>query len=228
MTQFYADYLEGEVARLSKEDSHHALRVLRMRPGDEAAIVFDGCRYLAVLNEAGDFLIQSGLESTEPQTKITVYQGISKGERMEYTVQKCAEVGVHSIVPVIMERCVAGLNDKKLERLNRIAKEAGRQAQRTRLPEVLEPIGVDTLAERLKTHEQSLILWEEEQKLSLNDTLKGYRDIALVIGPEGGITPEEREKLAVQAVTLGKRILRTETAGPVAAACVLCLQGDMQ
>lgn len=228
MIQFYADSLDGQIARLSREDSHHAMRVLRMKPGDEAAIVFDGRRYLATLNEAGDFLLRSQLVSTEPQTKITVYQGISKGERMEYTVQKCAEIGVHTIVPVLMKRCVAGVNEKKLERLNRIAKEAGQQAQRTHLPTVLEPIDVDTLCERLKAHEQALILWEEEQRLSLNAAVCGKKDIALVIGPEGGITQEEKEKMAVQAVTLGKRILRTETAAPVAAACVLCLQGDMQ
>ena len=227
MIQFYVETIADGVARLAPEDAHHALRVLRMQPGDEAAVVCGGARYLARLSEGGDFRVLSALPSTEARTRVTVYQGIAKGERMDYAVQKCGEIGVAAFVPVNMGRCVATANANKLARWRRIAKESGQQAQRTAIMPVADALDFSGLIAALARHEQALILWEAERALSLRAAYLGARDVALVIGPEGGIAKEERERLPAQAVTLGRRILRTETAGPVAAACVLLLAGDM-
>lgn len=226
MHSFFALSRAGDTFSFTPEDEKHLSRVLRLREGAEIAVIWDDSRYLARVAKDCRADVVARLPSTEPKTRITLYQGVTKGDRMDYTVQKCAETGVCRVVPVLMARCVA--QGGKPERWRRVALEAAKQAQRTRMPEVADPVSFGDMCRMLKTHEQALVPWEEAGHTGLKQAYRGARDIAVIIGPEGGITPEEIEKMPAEPVTLGPRIFRTETAGPVACACLLLLAGDME
>ncbi|MDO5021812.1 MAG: RsmE family RNA methyltransferase [Eubacteriales bacterium] len=229
MHSFYIDIIHNKKAILNKEDAHHARRVLRLKDGEEIAVVSNGIRYSAKYStEDSAVYITGKLPSNEPQVKITLYQGFAKGDRMDYIVQKCTEIGVNAIVPVYFSRCVVQDADKKIPRLNRIAREAASQSQRNVIPTVHNAISVEMLAEALAEHEQAIIPWEEAKGKGLRQIYKGAKDVAIIIGPEGGIAPEEINMLQAEPITLGQRILRTETAGLVAAAGIFLLSGDLE
>ncbi len=229
MHSFYVDNIDNNKAILNNEDAHHAKRVLRLKDGEEIAVIFNGTRYMAkYAAEDSSAKIYGTLHSTEPSVSITLYQGFAKGARMDYIVQKCTEIGVNSIVPVYFSRCIVHDADKKIPRFNRIAKEAAMQSQRCRIPKVHNAIDVKRLAGLLSKHEQAILPWEEAQGNSLTRVYKGAKDVAVIIGPEGGISKEEVDIIKADVITLGKRILRTETAGLVAAAGIMMLSGNLE
>lgn len=228
MHVFYTDDIFEGVALFAPEDAKHATRVLRLKVGESITVVTGEERYLAAFvpgDNPGARLLEP-LPSTEAKVRITLYQGLTKGERMDYTVQKCTEIGVHAIIPCMMQRCVARDGDSKQQRWQRIAREAARQAQRTKVPMVGSLLSFEEMCSALKHHQQALVPWEEGGR-TLQQAVKGAQDIALIIGPEGGITMEEIEAMQATPLTLGPRILRAETAGLVAAAGILLLSGDM-
>ena len=225
MHSFYTEEWQGDLAVMNKEDAHHASRVLRIKTDEEIVIVSGGKRWLCAYRQDGLATRIKELASTEPKVRITLYQGIAKGDRMEQAVQKCIEIGVQDFYPCLMERCVA--QEAKGERWNRIAREAAKQSGRTVLPTVHEALSFKALCAKLKTHELALVAWEEEKESSLPQIYRGEKDVAIVIGPEGGMTPQEVSALPAKRITLGPRILRTETAGLVMAAGILFLSGDM-
>ena len=228
------------MAELSEEDAVHALRVLRLTEGDEilicdgndmeypAEIVATGKKSLTVRLGEGYVL------GSEPDVKITLYQGVPKAGKMEYLVQKGTEIGICRFVPYYSKRCVVKPGKDKGERHGRVAYEAAKQAHRGAIPQVDSPISFKELCDAVKEHELVLAAWEEEHARSVRDALAEYPealDVGLIIGPEGGLAPEETEALAeagAYVVTLGPRILRTETAGAVLAALVLYERGDME
>ena len=228
MPDFFCDPGPEGLAWLSPEDSRHALRVLRMKPGEGIRVTVSGQRYAAVLEEregrAAARLLET-LPSTEARTSLTLYQGLPKGDRMDLIVRQATEVGVSAIVPCLFARCVARPEDAaaRLERLHRIAREAAMQSGRTLVPPVEAPLPFRVLPDRLRRHAKALVPYELERTLTLRQAYAGERDVALVIGPEGGFTPEEIALLPAMPVTLGPRVLRTETAGLVAAAMLLAL-----
>lgn len=229
MHSFFVDEIRQGKAYLSKDDFHHAKRVLRLKDGEEVNIVHAGVRYIAKysISKAHAEIIDT-LPSNEASAKITLYQAILKGDRMDYVFRKCTEIGVAEFFPCIMKRCVARDADNKLKRWQRIAKEAACQSVRSIVPKVNMPITTEEMADRLLRHELAIIPWENAEGRGLRDVYKGEKDIAIVIGPEGGITEEEIDMLGVNTVTLGKRILRSETAGLVAATGILLLSGNME
>ncbi|HML49156.1 MAG TPA: RsmE family RNA methyltransferase, partial [Clostridia bacterium] len=168
------------------------------------------------------------LPSVEPKTRVTLYQGVAKGEKMDWIVQKAVELGVFRVQPVCFSRCVAQ-SQHKAERWQRIALEASKQCGRGRIPEINEPIALDLAL--LKNHDQCVVPWEEERSAALSDALRpDQSDLGLVIGPEGGLDPSEMDMLSKTgaiSITLGPRILRTETAAIAALAMVLYAMGDM-
>ena len=244
MHRFFADekgIREGK-AFLDAMDAHHAAHVLRLRPGEEIVLMSSKQPYRAVIEAVSDdgVLCRAGeaLKSPEPALRITLYQGLPKADKMEWIVQKCTEVGVAAIVPLAMTRCVSLVTDKdgpkKQERWQRIAREAAKQSGRAAVPEVSPPLTFSKALGSMNQHEAVLVPWEEAAEVGPRDVyrqLSHVRDIALVIGPEGGITPEEVASMKKEAhampITLGPRILRTETAGLCAAAALLTLWGDM-
>ena len=243
MHRFYVEenqILQG-VATLSPEDARHALRVLRMEEGAEAEILSDGNRFRARLFDIRDnqvrFHLEDPLPSTEPTLQITLFQGLPKAEKMEWVIQKAVEVGVHAIIPVRMARSVVKLDAresaKKQERWQRIAREAGKQCGRCILPAVSLPRSLPEILQEGRKLDACAVPWEEAVTLgpaAFSASHPGIHSLGILIGPEGGIESEEIASLSgvFEPITLGPRILRTETAGPVAAAVMLALQGEME
>ncbi len=229
MHRFYAD---GGV--IVGDELNHLMRVLRLTEGDEVEVLEDGRWYCAVLTgvskEGAQYEKKEELDSHEAKCRVTLYQGLCKGEKMDFIVQKCTEMGVDTIVPVVMARSVVKPDkaDKKTERYSRIAREAVKQCGRSKPPEVLPAITFKQALERMKQH-QMLLMPYENGGAAFGSAIE-ETDVALLIGPEGGIAEEEAaavEAIGGKAVTLGSRILRTETAGLVALTLVLHCAGDL-
>ena len=232
MHRFYADGLGkiGSLVTLSEEDARHASRVLRMQPGDAAELFLDGRRFSAEIAEmTADGVtarLISELPSTEAKLRITLYQGLPKAEKMELIVQKAVELGAARVVPVAMSRCVVQLSAKdgakKQERWQKIAREACKQSGRCQMMAVDAPIAFPAL------------LWEDARGYSLTAFHREHpeiSDLAIVIGPEGGMSADEIARMkdcGCQSVTLGARILRTETAGLCALSALFCLYGELE
>ncbi len=242
MHRFYAEgALMDGLAMLSEEDIRHATRVLRLQDGDAVEIFVEGKRYAGTLTTTENGLacrVDHELQGTETRLKVTLYQGLPKAEKMEWIVQKAVELGASCVVPVAMSRCVVQLDKKdglrKQERWQKIAREASKQSGRCATMEVEAPITMKELYSRLGQHERALVPWEEAGGYSLNafrEENPACGDVAVVIGPEGGMSNEEvkaMEASGCRAVTLGPRILRTETAAITSIAMLMCLFGEMQ
>ena len=244
MHRFYVsqDQSDGSVAILSPEDAHHAARVLRLRPGDKVELLIGGSRFqgeiLSLSDENVSARILDALPSTEPALSVTLFQGIPKGEKMDWIVQKSVEIGVARIVPVVFSRCVVRLDHKdarkKQERWQKIAREAGKQSGRCVIPEVSLPLSLDQLTAEIPSLDCVAVPWEECRSggpLSFVEKHPSLSSLGIVIGPEGGIAGQEMDFLldhGCEPLTLGKRILRTETAGLVALGAFYALYGEME
>ena len=243
MHRFYADErgVTGDIAFLCEEDARHATRVLRMREGEVCELFADGKRFsgeIASIGEEVEVRITGEMPSTEAKLRITLYQGLPKADKMELIVQKSVELGACAVVPVAMSRCVVQLDAKdgrkKQERWQKIAREACKQSGRCEMMQVSEPISFKQLLAKLPQHQAAIVPWEDARGYSLAKFHQEHPDItdlAIVIGPEGGMSEDEIARMKeanCQSVTLGPRILRTETAGLCAMSALLCLYGDME
>ena len=232
----------GQTASLMPEDARHCAQVLRMERGEEFyAVDACGSRFLAELLEVSKenctALLREALSDNESQLRVTVYQGLPKADKLELVVQKLTELGAARLVPVKMERCVVKLNDKdaqkKQERLQKIAREAAKQCKRGGCLEVAAPQTWKQLRESMAAHELLLVPWEDARGFGLKAAHAAFpeaRDIGIVIGPEGGMSENEvraLEELGARQITLGPRILRTETAAIAAATMAMLLWGDI-
>lgn len=228
------DIGDKEFFTLDREDSHYLVSVLRMRPGEELIIVDGpGKENVAEIENADKEGVTVRLTErrdclSERDGNIVLYQSVSKGERMDLTIQKSVELGVTKIVPVFSERCVVkpSKDGKKTDRWQKIALEAARQSGRGIVPEVAEPMSFKEAVEDSKNRKLILFPWEEEHGTTMKQAIEGrdMSDIGFFIGPEGGFTAEEAdmaESAGAHKVTIGKRILRTETAGPAVLAMLL-------
>ena len=167
----------------------------------------------------------------EPEVKVTLFQGIPKAGKMETIIQKCVELGVYSITPVFMERTVVvekGNFSKKLERWQKVSDEAVKQCKRGLIPEINENVRFKEMVYRLKSFDLILFPYENESNYSIKDCLRNLpskpETVAIIIGPDGGFADSEAEMLdeaGAARVTLGKTILRTETAGMAALAMTM-------
>ncbi|WP_333871385.1 16S rRNA (uracil(1498)-N(3))-methyltransferase [Desulforamulus putei] len=245
MPRFFVqpEQIKGNTALITGPDVKHISRVLRMAAGD-ALTLLDGTGsvYLAEICEINKEEILCrllGQEKTdsEPNLKVTLVQGLPKGDKMETIIQKCTELGVHRIIPLAAARSVVKLEGKKVaerqERWQRVAMEAAKQCRRTGVPEVQRLRNWDEVLAGIPSGVLALMPWEDEKQQSLKEVLQSVAapsEVYLFIGPEGGFAPEEaarvREK-GFHRVTLGSRILRTETAGPAALTMVLYHYGEL-
>lgn len=165
------------------------------------------------------------IKANESKIKIDIYQGLPKSEKMELIIQKSVELGVNSITPLSMKRCVVKLNGKdetkKIERWQKISESASKQCGRTYIPQINEIIKINQIAEKSNEYDSVIVCYENEKQNTLKQEIERIKEqkkeqikIAVVIGPEGGIDETEIEELKKsnsKIVTLGKRILRTET-----------------
>ena len=241
MHSFYIDPPAGGVASLPPEEAKHAAKVLRLRPGDEVCGM-DGAgrRWRCEVGEVSGGVTVRLLEELPPNeapVRVTVYEGLPKADKLDFIAQKLTELGAAALTPVKMERCVVRLDAKdgakRRERLEKIAREAAKQCGRALPPRIDAPLVWPRALQAMAAHELLLVPWEEARGERLKDAHgrhSGARDIGIVIGPEGGMTAAEVDAMTAAgacAVTLGPRILRTETAAVVAAALAMQLWGDL-
>lgn len=228
MHRFFVEVDYEENMALSGPVVHYILDVLRMQPGEKMEFVTDdGVIARVRITEAGDGWLKVVAEKIlsephEPKCCVTLAQGLAKGEKMDFVLQKAVEIGAGRIIPVAMGNCVMRLEGeksfRKLERWQKIVQNAAQQSKRDRIPELLP---VSSFAEALQgNYDLILVAYEGETRVMLKDVLRGgdYRNILVLIGPEGGMTEEELDlasKAGARTVSLGRRILRTETAGLV-------------
>lgn len=242
MHRFFIPQLYAAEMVIKDVDAKHISKVLRMQPGDKIQIVSDdGVTAIAeIVSLQADNVVVKCLkklaESHEPSVKITLAQGLAKGEKMDFIIQKAVEMGASSIVPVAMEHSVVRLEgakaDKKVERWQKIAEAAAKQSKRDIIPQV-QP--VQTMQQMLANNDlqHKIIAYECEDRLGLKTALQScenLQELLLIIGPEGGISEFELElarKNGAVPVSLGKRILRAETAGVVALSAILYETGDL-
>ncbi len=226
------------------KDINHIKNVLRSQIG-EKIIVGDeetGESYICQIEVIEKEFLQATIieklkEQREPHTYIHIFQGLPKADKMEQIIKKGTEIGVSEFTPIRLERCVVKLNDKdsrnKVERWQKVAEAAAKQCKRDKIPKVNSVYNLKNIYEILKEYDIVLLAYEEEKKHQLKEELKKIKKenlkIAIIIGPEGGITEnevKELEQYGTIPVTLGKRILRTETAPIVIATIILYELGD--
>ncbi|MCI5679043.1 MAG: 16S rRNA (uracil(1498)-N(3))-methyltransferase [Bacteroidales bacterium] len=228
------DISRGQV-QLFGEDEKHIKTVLRAREGEELTLC-DGegmdyqCRIASLERGVLLDILSKVVCETEPRTKITLYQGLPKADKMELIIQKCVELGVDRIVAVSTERAIVKLDkkeSKKLERWQKIAEAAAKQSGRGKIPEIGQQVlkFKEAVAEA-KELDGAIIPYEKEQETGIRQFVQGFRgeSIGVFIGPEGGFAEEEialAQENGITPITLGKRILRTETAGMTTAAILL-------
>ncbi len=243
MNRFFVDRdaVQGGIIEITHRDAiKHISRVLRLSPGDRLEISDSAeFEYVTEILDIGSSAITLKILdkqkfAREPGTKVTLYQGIPKQGKMETIIQKCVELGVHAIVPVFTARTIVTEKqgfEKKPERWNRICAEAVKQCKRGIIPEVRKSLRFsEMIADFKEGGKYDLIIfpYEEENERSIKDVLRGFggvnRNIAFIIGPEGGFSQDEA-RAVIDAdgvpVSLGKTILRTETAGPSALAMIM-------
>ncbi len=239
MSRFFVAPFDGDTAVISGQDAHHIARVLRMQVGDPLTLCdAHGTDYACEILSLDDGEVSLRVcdrmpSATEPTTAVTLYQGIPKSEKMEWIIQKCVEIGITRIVPVAMSRCVVKLNaadaEKKRARWQKIAAGAAEQSGRGIIPEIAAPISFNTMLSALK--EEYAVTFYEGGGVSLSTLVsENTRQVSIVIGPEGGFSLDEIEKLrenGAHIATLGKRILRCETAPVVALSVIMQLTGNM-
>lgn len=219
MPKFFTDRENiGETIVLKGEDARHIGRVLRMAEGD-SLVVCDKegtdyhCEIVRITKEDVTLsVIKSEECPAELDLKITLYQCIPKAGKMDSIIQKATELGAGEIVPVLSARCVA--KGEKPERWQKIAYEAAKQCKRGVIPKVRNTLTFDEAIKELKEKELAFMPYEEAKDGKI--TYSGEKTAGFIIGPEGGFSAEEVKKAAdsgIKICTLGKRILRTETAG---------------
>lgn len=208
---------------ITGSDAHQVKNVLRMKPKDKLQLL-DGtgtlynCEILDLAREQIVCrIVDSQQANQETKTKITLAQGLPKGRKMDLIVEKCTELGVDQIIPITTERAIA--KEAKLERWQKIAKEAAEQSGRATIPIISPLIIFDEVLKLKNNYDLALMPWELEKDNSLKSILSkvcGLKSIIVLIGPEGGFAQKEVDaaiKSGFQPVSLGPRILRTETAG---------------
>lgn len=242
MANFYIDKsdITDNTATITGEEAQHISRVLRMKKGDEVTLCDgEGMFYEAVLTDFSEKCVTAEIASsrraeTEPKLQITIFQGVPKNPKLETIVQKATEIGVVRIVPMDTVRAVAKLDKaNKVERLRKIAREAAKQSKRGIVPEVLSPVGFKEAVKMAAEADLALIPYEEEREISLKKALSGKipETVSVMIGPEGGFDSEEiklAKEAGITSVTLGKRILRTETTPLAVSAAILYELGEME
>lgn len=229
-----SNQIEENIVKIIGEDVNHISNVLRLKKEDKIIVCIKEMSYsyeAKIIEISKEYikckLLKKNIENVESNVSVDIYQGLPKADKMEYIIQKATEIGVKNIYPVAMERCVVKLDYKseikKVDRWNKIAEVAAKQSKRDFIPKVENVINIENICQNASKYDIILIAYENEEGNTIKKELKNLDrnkelKIAVVIGPEGGITSKEVEKLTLagaKTVTLGKRILRTETASLV-------------
>ena len=216
------------------QDVKHIKKVLRAKIGDELQICNSQngenflCEIQDLENEDITCKIKEKIqEKVESNIEVTIFQGLPKADKMEYIIQKSVELGVSNITPVEMKRCVVKLDGKdkikKIERWQKISEVAAKQCGRDKIPQINNVINIQNICNLISEYDILLVAYENEKENTLKEQIEKLKKqnnlelkikIGIVIGPEGGLEENDVNKLkenGAQIITLGKRILRTET-----------------
>ena len=238
------DQIKDKIIDIIEDDVNHIKNVLRLEVEDKIEVcdINNSNNYLCKIIELNKKYVKCEIieeikNNNETNLYLHIFQGIPKAEKMETIIQKTTEIGVSEITPLIMQRCITKLDNKtslkKVERWQKIAEVAAKQSKRDKIPIINLPINIKNVYEKLANYDIVLIAYEEEKDNAIKKILnkvpkKENLKIAIIIGPEGGITKEEIKELSnenVKTVSLGKRILRTETA-PIVLASIIMYEFD--
>jgi len=232
--------IDNEILTVIGDDVSHITKVLRLRNGDTIECTDSaGYNYTAKikLSEKDKVIceiVSKTKVDTEPPINVILIQGIPKAAKMDYIIQKNTELGIKEIFPCDLKRCVAKIdNSKKTERWQKISKEAAQQSGRGIIPKINNPINLDEAINIMKLCDISFVAYECEEQNSIKSVLKSKenpKSVAFIIGPEGGFDKSEIDKIVdagIPSVSLGKRILRTETAGEAVLSMIMYEIGDI-
>ena len=218
----------GETFRITGADYNHIRNVLRMHPGDVFLVSCSGQSHLCRLESFGEDTVMAAIQEenyqdTELGVELYLFQGLPKSDKMELIIQKAVELGAAGVIPVEMKRCVVKLEEKKKksrrERWQAIAESAAKQSKRSRIPEVGEVMSYKAAVDLAGEMDLFLLPYENERGMEATrevlECIRPGMKVAILIGPEGGFDPKEVAQAAekgARAISLGSRILRTETA----------------
>lgn len=240
MPKFFVEnkQIQNETIHVIGNDVNHIVNVLRLKK-DDMLLVCDkdiGKTYQTKIENIQKekvecTILEEVIDKVESKIEVSIFQGLPKAEKMEYIIQKSTELGVKTIRPVSLKRCIVKLDGKdsrkKIERWQKIAEVAAKQSGRNVIPSIEDVIEIKRVKECIKEFDLFLVAYEEEKNVTLKQELKKIKQkylennalkIGILIGPEGGLEKEEVENLkqsGAKVITLGNRILRTETA-PIA------------
>lgn len=239
MPRFYVQNTSGfdKSIEITGEDVNHIKNVLRLETGDEITVGDgNGRDYICRISDIGRESVLADIEdvisnTAELSTRIVLFQGVPKGDKLELVIQKAVELGVSEIVPVYTSRTVVKLDakkeTKKLERYNTIALSAAKQSGRGIVPKVKEYMTYEKALKYAEDLSMNIVPYEDARGIEFSrkiiSSVKGKKSLGIFIGPEGGFAKEEVEKakaMGANIITLGNRILRTETAGLAALAII--------
>lgn len=251
MYNFFVDESnrQGDSFWIAGADYNHIRNVLRMQPGDRFLVSCGGtsclCRLDRLENDAVVAqIVEEDYQNTELPLQFYLFQGLPKGDKMELIIQKTVELGVAGLIPVEMSRCVMKLDEKKKKarqaRWQSIAESAAKQSKRNVIPEVADVLSYKQAMAKIKEMDLFLVPYENERGMDATRDalakLKPGMSVGILIGPEGGFDPQEviqAQEAGAVAISLGKRILRTETAAVTAVGmgmlyAEMYLDGDSQ
>lgn len=234
--------LEQNTINIVGDDVRHIKDVLRITLEEKIEIVCDNVVYVCMITVLGKNIIETEIleihkGKNEPELHINLYQGIAKGQKMDFIIQKATEIGVKEFYPIISDRTVVRISDmkkenKKVDRWNKIALEAAKQCKRDVIPVIHNIMTLQEALKILENEHNIIVPYENEENIHIGDIIRDLTTgkINIIIGPEGGFETEEIEKLQgikSKIISLGPRILRTETAGIVAMSILMYELGDI-
>lgn len=244
MNRFFisSEQIKDDKIIIIGSDVKHIKDVLRLKHGEKIEIACEGTTYIGEIlelekREINLKIISSYKGENEASTEVILYQGLAKGSKMDFILQKCTELGVSEFYPLETNRAVVKIkNEKKanskVDRWQEIVDQAAKQSKRDMIPVVNEILSFAQMIKLLDNEGNIVVPYEDEKQQSIKTTLKDIKNkkIHLIIGPEGGFEDTEIEMLkemGANIVTLGPRILRTETAGLVASTMIFYELGDL-
>ncbi len=234
--------IENEKIYILGEDVNHIANVFRMKKDDEFQVcnVDTAQNYKVKIDEIEKnqikcIIIEEVSSNAESNIDLNIFQGIPKSDKMELIIQKATELGVKAIIPTEMERCVSKISGKdekkKIERWQKISEVASKQSGRDIIPKIENIISITKICEEIKNYDMIIVPYEKAEGYCFKDSIEELKSqnnsnpkIGIVIGPEGGFEPQEIEKLkkaGAKIVTLGTRILRTETVALAMASVIM-------
>ena len=239
MAWFFTDENFTDKYLIEGDDAQHIRKSLRMREGEELTLVSpDKTEHLCAIENLTDGVEVRELSSKpceqEPTVKVTLYQGLTKGDKMDFIVQKAVELGVTEIVPTLTDRCISRPDDKsmgkKIARFQKIALGAAQQSRRGIIPQVKSMLTLKESAEKAKEDDVSIVFYEGGGETIASLLKDAPKYVIIFIGSEGGFEESEIEylvKAGTVNATLGKRILRAETAPLAALSAIMFFTGNM-